>query len=621
MTSKSSEVTTSYNPKLPTQSTGQRIKNKNVFIRIADFFYTDKETNRKYRRTVFDKSDWKQHRNSNRYFREVANMPNSLILRGLGIPTMIVTVFSWMIVLHNVLVERFGLKIWPNWPLLSFPPLPFTLLSSALGLLLVFRTNVAYARWKDGRISWSMVSARSFDLMRQSLMWMNDERSKSRLVRYTVAFAKTMKWHLGHQGNDRRLHGDLEGVLTNKEIEQLLASRGRVQWTMMKIADEIRESKLVPNLQSHIDKGVCEMTSAFFTCERIFTTPIPLMYTRHTARFLLMWLLTTPMSLYHEFRRTEKVAIPFVIPIISFFSAIFLFGIEELGVQIEEPFSILPLANICNNIQYTGEDLLHDANIAWIHADDKDDVGDSVHSTSANTDNVGGKPAVQIKSDATIAPIPTPVPITTSTSAASKNYLPKVEASTEIGLGLGVTVLESEMTAMDMLFARVYIYYTSLSCSYSCLYYSLSHGYSVSPLSYVRRANPISYFLLGLFVQSSLQARGTTSNVSNSDGGVTASTNSGGADSFNTSASGSGSAIASASASREMITLTTESSIENSHDPGDGDINDIIMDPPTNATTSNVPASTPTTTPTAASSSVIPQESVSAVSRAIVDDK
>ena len=220
MTSKSSEVTTSYNPKLPTQSTGQRIKNKNVFIRIADFFYTDKETNRKYRRTVFDKSDWKQHRNSNRYFREVANMPNSLILRGLGIPTMIVTVFSWMIVLHNVLVERFGLKIWPNWPLLSFPPLPFTLLSSALGLLLVFRTNVAYARWKDGRISWSMVSARSFDLMRQSLMWMNDERSKSRLVRYTVAFAKTMKWHLGHQGNDRRLHGDLEGVLTNFRFQR-----------------------------------------------------------------------------------------------------------------------------------------------------------------------------------------------------------------------------------------------------------------------------------------------------------------------------------------------------------------------------------------------------------------
>ena len=35
-----------------------------------------------------------------------------------------------------------------------------------------------------------------------------------------------------------------------------------------------------------------------------------------------------PMSLYHEFRRAEKIAIPLVVPVISFFSAIFLFGIE-----------------------------------------------------------------------------------------------------------------------------------------------------------------------------------------------------------------------------------------------------------------------------------------------------
>ena len=72
--------------------------------------------------------------------------------------------------------------------------------------------------------------------------------------------------------------------------------------------------------------------SAFYTCDRIFTTPIPLKYTRHTARFLLIWLLAMPMSLYHEFRRAEKIAIPLVVPVISFFSAIFLFGIEVTRV-------------------------------------------------------------------------------------------------------------------------------------------------------------------------------------------------------------------------------------------------------------------------------------------------
>ena len=140
---------------------------------------------------------------------------------------------------------------------------------------------------------------------------------------------------------------------------------------LMKISEVMKEGELVPNVHCHIDKGLMEMTSAFSTCDRIFTTPIPLMYTRHTARFLLIWLLTVPMSLYHEFRKTQTLAVPFIIPLISFFNALFLFGIEELGVQIEEPFSILPLANICNDIQYAGEDMLAEKGVSWFDSTEK----------------------------------------------------------------------------------------------------------------------------------------------------------------------------------------------------------------------------------------------------------
>jgi hypothetical protein len=140
---------------------------------------------------------------------------------------------------------------------------------------------------------------------------------------------------------------------------------------LMRISEVMKESDLVPNVHCHIDKGLMEMTSAFYTCDRIFTTPIPLMYTRHTARFLLIWLLTVPMALYHEFRKSQTLCVPFIIPLISFFNAIFLFGIEELGVQIEEPFSILPLANICNDIQYAGEDLLLERGISWFESIEK----------------------------------------------------------------------------------------------------------------------------------------------------------------------------------------------------------------------------------------------------------
>lgn len=54
-----------------------------------------------------------------------------------------------------------------------------------------------------------------------------------------------------------------------------------------------------------------------------------------------------------------------LVPIVIFMNSIFLLGIDDLGVQIEEPFSILPLANICYNIQSTAQMVLQSAGIDW----------------------------------------------------------------------------------------------------------------------------------------------------------------------------------------------------------------------------------------------------------------
>jgi Bestrophin, RFP-TM, chloride channel len=185
---------------------------------INALLYTDKESNRKFRRTVFTKHNWQRHRSSNRYFLELRNMPKSVILRGLGLQTLVVTFFSFLIVSYNTFVEMKTVSF--PLPLLSFPALPFALTSSSLGLLLVFRTNAAYSRWKDARVSWALISARAFDLMRQAMIWIPSTSCKSRLIRYTTAFAKVAKWHLGHQGNDKRLRGDLDMILTAGETDR-----------------------------------------------------------------------------------------------------------------------------------------------------------------------------------------------------------------------------------------------------------------------------------------------------------------------------------------------------------------------------------------------------------------
>ena len=54
----------------------------------------------------------------------------------------------------------------------------------------------------------------------------------------------------------------------------------------------------------------------------------------------------------------------------TFIISFFLFGIEEVGVQIEEPFSILPLEAFCNGaIAATNEEMLNAADNRIFEAD------------------------------------------------------------------------------------------------------------------------------------------------------------------------------------------------------------------------------------------------------------
>ena len=55
----------------------------------------------------------------------------------------------------------------------------------------------------------------------------------------------------------------------------------------------------------------------------------------HTSRFLVIWVAFLPFTLYNTCR---WATVP-----ISAIVAFLLLGIEEIGVNIEEPFSILPL--------------------------------------------------------------------------------------------------------------------------------------------------------------------------------------------------------------------------------------------------------------------------------------
>ena len=298
------------------RSIKQSITGQYLFVKIVKFldnFNFDKidavkEAHRRYRRTVFTTSDWKAHRSSNRYLTQLLSMPRSNIVRSISNQVIGVTFNSLFIVLYN----HFAIQLKWNLPLLSFSSLPFSLTSSSLGLLLVFRTNAAYSRWKDARIAWATIASKSKSLIRQAVCWFpeKDRNLKADFIRYLAAFSKCLIWQLRNPSLDIRLRAHLADLLSEAEIDDVMLSKYRSQKILMKLSELLRKANLLPNVQCHVDKGICDITDAVCVCERIFSTPIPLIYTRHTARFLFLWLLTVPMSLYHDFKANKWAVIP-----------------------------------------------------------------------------------------------------------------------------------------------------------------------------------------------------------------------------------------------------------------------------------------------------------------------
>ena len=81
-------------------------------------------------------------------------------------------------------------------------------------------------------------------------------------------------------------------------------------------------------------------------CERIRSTPLPFAYAVHLRRALIVYCFTLPLALVQKYG-WETVPVTLMI-------AYVLFGIEEIGVEIEGPFgdddNDLPLEDICETI-------------------------------------------------------------------------------------------------------------------------------------------------------------------------------------------------------------------------------------------------------------------------------
>lgn len=90
-----------------------------------------------------------------------------------------------------------------------------------------------------------------------------------------------------------------------------------------------------------------DLESSSGICKRILGSPIPPTYTRHLSRVLVLYLTLLPISL------VSTGASPLSVLLNVALTAYVSMGLEEISVEIEHPFPLLPMYHLCSALERT----------------------------------------------------------------------------------------------------------------------------------------------------------------------------------------------------------------------------------------------------------------------------
>jgi len=241
----------------------------------------------------------------------------------------------------------------------AFPILSSVVPSIVLGLLLVFRTNTAYERFWEGRKLWGTINNSVRNLSR--MIWVSvkeeneeDRQQKVQALSLLVAFAVATKLHLRSES----VNEELSVLMPEVCFEKLKTVKNPPLEVAFWISDYLQHQQDKNCLDSYQSTAMFNllnsMIDALGGCERILKTPIPLAYAIHLKQLLLLYSLSLPFQVVKDLGLATWV----LVGIISFT----VFGIEEIGIEIENPFGYdandLPLDTICKNMQINLDDLM-----------------------------------------------------------------------------------------------------------------------------------------------------------------------------------------------------------------------------------------------------------------------
>ncbi len=274
----------------------------------------------------------------------------ALALQGAMIPRIMVRVIVFGLIAGSICGLAWAAeRIWELR--LTLDLTPHELAGVALGLLLVARTNAGYDRWWEARKLWGGFVDRCRKVVINALAYgPNDPEWRDQFARWVAAYPHVARHSLRHE----RPSTEIVNLLGPEKTEHLARAEHMPSFVAMRLGDLLREARERFAMDGfaflQIDRERALLIDNYGGCERIRNTPMPRVYSLKIRHFLVLYLVTLPLALLH--RSVGDWAVPFITMLVAYP----LLSLDQIGVELENPFhsghlSHLSIDGLCTTIE------------------------------------------------------------------------------------------------------------------------------------------------------------------------------------------------------------------------------------------------------------------------------
>ena len=272
------------------------------------------------------------------------------MLQYVGLP--LLGLFAWDI----IVVLAFQVL---HWEWVGSKAIPLALYGSAIGIIVGFRNNSAYARWWEARTLWGQIVNNSRSLGRQVCTTLQADptlgpqeqaemqATRRSILHHQIAFVHVLRQQL--RGLD--VIAEVNRIL-NPEQAAALAGQSNIPLAIQRsigtLLRESRERGWIDNLEwQAMDRNLDDLIDAQGGTERLKNTPMPKQYDFFPMLFVQIYCVLLPIGMVEQ--------LGWFTPLGSTLVGFMFLALDKIGRDLEDPFDNtiydVPLTAISTTIE------------------------------------------------------------------------------------------------------------------------------------------------------------------------------------------------------------------------------------------------------------------------------